>query len=328
MNVFGNLEDRWVMVKPRSTVSTPDVKDLTTVVAVPMQRPHLWCCNNLWCCLLSFGSYFLLFLSIFVFFISLNLYSLSSSPPYCLFISHLHLFFFPALFLSFNLTLSVLSAFFFSPFLSSARQCSPCSPLLCHVHLFYLFLRSCPSLSRHRFHRAPSPFPPRYLLLLTPSLCATPIFLSPVSPLSIHASISLVLFTHLSFCLSQCDPGEATKLLYDLLYTEPIKIVLMPGCSGVSTLVAEAARMWNLIVVGVVLASFTSCCRCSQRFFIAERRGRAVTLSQLFYGFAPLSFRLIRTFTNWVSGRSARQRSSAVLKADVVSLASPRYRDR
>lgn len=51
-------------------------------------------------------------------------------------------------------------------------------------------------------------------------------------------------------CVSpQCDPGEATKLLYDLLYTEPIKIVLMPGCSSVSTLVAEAARMWNLIVV-------------------------------------------------------------------------------
>ncbi|XP_061771538.1 gamma-aminobutyric acid type B receptor subunit 1-like isoform X2 [Nerophis ophidion] len=48
---------------------------------------------------------------------------------------------------------------------------------------------------------------------------------------------------------AQCDPGEATKLLYDLLYTEPIKIVLMPGCSGVSTLVAEAARMWNLIVL-------------------------------------------------------------------------------
>uniref|UniRef100_A0A4W6D5L5 Gamma-aminobutyric acid type B receptor subunit 1 n=1 Tax=Lates calcarifer TaxID=8187 RepID=A0A4W6D5L5_LATCA len=48
---------------------------------------------------------------------------------------------------------------------------------------------------------------------------------------------------------SMCDPGEATKLLYDLLYTEPIKIVLMPGCSSVSTLVAEAARMWNLIVL-------------------------------------------------------------------------------
>ncbi|GLD53100.1 gamma-aminobutyric acid type B receptor subunit 1 [Lates japonicus] len=50
---------------------------------------------------------------------------------------------------------------------------------------------------------------------------------------------------------SMCDPGEATKLLYDLLYTEPIKIVLMPGCSGVSTLVAEAARMWNLIVLTI-----------------------------------------------------------------------------
>ncbi|XP_026875543.2 gamma-aminobutyric acid type B receptor subunit 1 isoform X4 [Electrophorus electricus] len=48
---------------------------------------------------------------------------------------------------------------------------------------------------------------------------------------------------------SKCDPGVATKLLYDLLYTEPIKIVLMPGCSSVSTLVAEAARMWNLIVL-------------------------------------------------------------------------------
>lgn len=54
----------------------------------------------------------------------------------------------------------------------------------------------------------------------------------------------------------QCDPGEATKLLYDLLYTEPIKIVLMPGCSGVSTLVAEAARMWNLIVVGASFLFF------------------------------------------------------------------------
>lgn len=47
----------------------------------------------------------------------------------------------------------------------------------------------------------------------------------------------------------QCDPGQATKYLYELLYNDPIKIILMPGCSSVSTLVAEAARMWNLIVV-------------------------------------------------------------------------------
>lgn len=50
----------------------------------------------------------------------------------------------------------------------------------------------------------------------------------------------------------QCDPGQATKYLYELLYNDPIKIILMPGCSSVSTLVAEAARMWNLIVVSRV----------------------------------------------------------------------------
>lgn len=49
----------------------------------------------------------------------------------------------------------------------------------------------------------------------------------------------------------QCEPGVATKFLYELLYNDPIKIILMPGCSSVSTLVAEAARMWNLIVVSV-----------------------------------------------------------------------------
>uniref|UniRef100_A0A8D2LKX1 Gamma-aminobutyric acid type B receptor subunit 1 n=1 Tax=Varanus komodoensis TaxID=61221 RepID=A0A8D2LKX1_VARKO len=48
---------------------------------------------------------------------------------------------------------------------------------------------------------------------------------------------------------AQCEPGVATKFLYELLYNDPIKIILMPGCSSVSTLVAEAARMWNLIVL-------------------------------------------------------------------------------
>ncbi|XP_072497619.1 gamma-aminobutyric acid type B receptor subunit 1 isoform X3 [Notamacropus eugenii] len=48
---------------------------------------------------------------------------------------------------------------------------------------------------------------------------------------------------------SKCDPGQATKYLYELLYNDPIKIILLPGCSSVSTLVAEAARMWNLIVL-------------------------------------------------------------------------------
>lgn len=73
----------------------------------------------------------------------------------------------------------------------------------------------------------------------------------PSSP-SVSSNLFLLSSIELDDVLSfQCDPGEATKLLYDLLYTEPIKIVLMPGCSGVSTLVAEAARMWNLIVVSL-----------------------------------------------------------------------------
>uniref|UniRef100_A0A8D2LJV4 Gamma-aminobutyric acid type B receptor subunit 1 n=1 Tax=Varanus komodoensis TaxID=61221 RepID=A0A8D2LJV4_VARKO len=52
-----------------------------------------------------------------------------------------------------------------------------------------------------------------------------------------------------AFCMQSCEPGVATKFLYELLYNDPIKIILMPGCSSVSTLVAEAARMWNLIVL-------------------------------------------------------------------------------
>uniref|UniRef100_A0A8C6TKE1 Gamma-aminobutyric acid type B receptor subunit 1 n=1 Tax=Neogobius melanostomus TaxID=47308 RepID=A0A8C6TKE1_9GOBI len=65
-------------------------------------------------------------------------------------------------------------------------------------------------------------------------------------PASAQYAMDLLELIHYN---SMCDPGEATKLLYDLLYTEPIKIVLMPGCSGVSTIVGEAARMWNLIVL-------------------------------------------------------------------------------
>uniref|UniRef100_A0A915KU10 Receptor ligand binding region domain-containing protein n=1 Tax=Romanomermis culicivorax TaxID=13658 RepID=A0A915KU10_ROMCU len=38
--------------------------------------------------------------------------------------------------------------------------------------------------------------------------------------------------------------------MYDLLYNPPTKLVLMSGCSAVTTLVAEAAPEWNMIVVG------------------------------------------------------------------------------
>jgi len=37
--------------------------------------------------------------------------------------------------------------------------------------------------------------------------------------------------------------------MYDLLYNKPQKLMLLAGCSTVCTTVAEAAKMWNLVVV-------------------------------------------------------------------------------
>ncbi|XP_025836019.1 gamma-aminobutyric acid type B receptor subunit 1 isoform X2 [Agrilus planipennis] len=48
---------------------------------------------------------------------------------------------------------------------------------------------------------------------------------------------------------SQCDPGLGASVMYDLLYNEPTKLMLLAGCSTVCTTVAEAAKMWNLVVL-------------------------------------------------------------------------------
>ena len=53
-------------------------------------------------------------------------------------------------------------------------------------------------------------------------------------------------------CVLQCMPGLGTKVLYQLLYDKPTKIMVLTGCSSVSTFVAQAANMWNLIVVSCV----------------------------------------------------------------------------
>ena len=37
--------------------------------------------------------------------------------------------------------------------------------------------------------------------------------------------------------------------MYDLLYNQPQKVILLAGCSTVCTTVAEAAKMWNLVTV-------------------------------------------------------------------------------
>lgn len=52
------------------------------------------------------------------------------------------------------------------------------------------------------------------------------------------------------FLLSfQCEPGLGASVMYNLLYNKPQKLMLLAGCSTVCTTVAEAAKMWNLIVV-------------------------------------------------------------------------------
>lgn len=40
--------------------------------------------------------------------------------------------------------------------------------------------------------------------------------------------------------------------MFDLLYNEPKKLMLLAGCSLVTTLVAEAAPEWNMLVVSLI----------------------------------------------------------------------------
>ncbi|CAH1709635.1 unnamed protein product [Chironomus riparius] len=48
---------------------------------------------------------------------------------------------------------------------------------------------------------------------------------------------------------SECEPGLGASVMYDLLYHKPQKLMLLAGCSTVCTTVAEAAKMWNLVVL-------------------------------------------------------------------------------
>ena len=52
---------------------------------------------------------------------------------------------------------------------------------------------------------------------------------------------------------SRCSPGLGVKCMYELLYKEPTKSMFLTGCSTVTTFVAQAAKMWNLIVVSLLL---------------------------------------------------------------------------
>lgn len=61
------------------------------------------------------------------------------------------------------------------------------------------------------------------------------------------------IFLHFSICMFQCEPGLGASVMYNLLYNKPQKLMLLAGCSTVCTTVAEAAKMWNLIVVSFVI---------------------------------------------------------------------------
>lgn len=63
-----------------------------------------------------------------------------------------------------------------------------------------------------------------------------------------HFTLILIFFLHFFFFL-QCEPGLGASVMYNLLYNKPQKLMLLAGCSTVCTTVAEAAKMWNLIVV-------------------------------------------------------------------------------
>ncbi|XGW33250.1 hypothetical protein V3C99_017596 [Haemonchus contortus] len=54
---------------------------------------------------------------------------------------------------------------------------------------------------------------------------------------------------HMNTSNSKCQAGLATQQLFDLLYTPPTKLMLLAGCSPVTTVIAESAPVWKLVVV-------------------------------------------------------------------------------
>ncbi len=54
---------------------------------------------------------------------------------------------------------------------------------------------------------------------------------------------------HITMPFFQCDAGRGARVLYDLLYTRPQKVLLLAGCSTVCTTVAEAAQHYNLVTL-------------------------------------------------------------------------------
>ncbi|GMT06511.1 hypothetical protein PENTCL1PPCAC_28685, partial [Pristionchus entomophagus] len=54
---------------------------------------------------------------------------------------------------------------------------------------------------------------------------------------------------HLNQSNSKCQPGLAMQELYNFIYEGPKKLMLLAGCSPVTTVIAETAPEWNLVVI-------------------------------------------------------------------------------
>ncbi|GMT35188.1 hypothetical protein PFISCL1PPCAC_26485, partial [Pristionchus fissidentatus] len=54
---------------------------------------------------------------------------------------------------------------------------------------------------------------------------------------------------HLNQSNSKCQPGLAIQELYKFVYEGPNKLMLLAGCSPVTTVIAETAPEWNLVVI-------------------------------------------------------------------------------
>ncbi|CAL4133132.1 unnamed protein product, partial [Meganyctiphanes norvegica] len=48
---------------------------------------------------------------------------------------------------------------------------------------------------------------------------------------------------------SLCEPGLGAAVLYDMIYNPPPKLMLLVGCSTVSTTIGEVAKNWDLVVL-------------------------------------------------------------------------------
>jgi len=69
----------------------------------------------------------------------------------------------------------------------------------------------------------------------------------------------------------QCLPGLAMKVLYELVYNDPVKLMILgPGCSVVSTVVGQAARMWNLVTVRILLLHLRFICLLEFGFVLTD----------------------------------------------------------